>query len=98
MKHLRNALLAMSTMAIPVTANAQESVASAEKTIPGGTLMLVAYLLFVAMMLGYLALLSYRQRRLDHDIDGLEKRLDELAEATSSGVDGAASPAGSSET
>lgn len=64
----------------PTLAFAQESVASQEKTIPGGTLALATYILFVAFMLGYLALLSFRQRRLDRDISTLENRLDELAE------------------
>jgi hypothetical protein len=67
------------TASLPAVVSAQESVASQETNIPGGTLMLIAYIVFTAMMLGYLALLSFRQRRLDDDIDELEKRLDELA-------------------
>lgn len=57
-----------------------QSTASQETTIPGGVLVLITYFVFVAMMMGYMALLSFRQRRLDRDIVGLEKRLDELAE------------------
>lgn len=89
MKHLGAVATNVAVLIASTSAFAQESLASQEKTVPGGTLMLVAYLVFVAMMLGYLALLSFRQRRLSRDIDGLEKRLDELAEMAP-GADGRA--------
>ena len=72
-------IVAFLAASLPLAAVAQESVASQETSIPGGTLMVIAYIIFTAMMLGYLALLSFRQRRLDADIEELEKRLDELA-------------------
>ena len=57
-----------------------QSTAAQETTVPGGTLVLAAYFCFVALMMGYLAVLNWRQRKLDQDIVALEKRLDELAE------------------
>jgi hypothetical protein len=57
-----------------------QSTAAKETTIPGGTLVVITYFGFVLMMMGYMALLSFRQRKLDRDINALEKRLDELAE------------------
>lgn len=79
---MNRAMISCVTMFVTLHASpllAQTSLASQEKTIPGGTLTLTAYIVFVAGMMGYLALLSWRQRRLDRDIEGLEKRLDELA-------------------
>jgi hypothetical protein len=73
------ALVGFFAASVPFAASAQQSVASQETSIPGGTLMVIAYVVFTTMMLGYLALLSWRQRRLDEDIEELEKRLDELA-------------------
>lgn len=72
-------LIAFVATSLPFAAYAQESVASKETSVPGGTLMVIAYIVFAAMMFGYLALLSFRQRRLDDDVEELEKRLDELA-------------------
>ena len=63
----------------PAAAFAQ-STAAKETTIPGGVLVLITYFAFVAMMIGYMAILHMRQRKLDQDIVALEKRLDELAE------------------
>ncbi len=80
MKYNCSALVALGLVVASVPAWAQDGLSEADKTIPGGTLAVTAYIVFVAMMLGYLALLSWRQRRLDADIDALEKRLDELAE------------------
>ena len=72
-------VLVFAITAAPQLAWAQ-STASKETSITGGTLALVAYVVFVALMMGYMALLSFRQRKLDRDIVALEKRLDELAE------------------
>lgn len=52
--------------------------AAQETTITGGTLVVVAYLALWAMLLVYLAVLSARQKRLDDEIDELEKRLDTI--------------------
>jgi hypothetical protein len=72
--------IALTIWIAPFAAFAQDSVAAQEKTVPGGTLAMITYIVFIALMLGYLALLSWRQRKLDRDIEGLERRLDELAE------------------
>lgn len=76
---LSSLILLFAALQAPLSAFAQ-STASKETSIPGGTLVLVVYFSFVAMMMGYMALLSFRQRKLDNDITVLEKRLDELAE------------------
>lgn len=62
---------------VPSMAWAQNKAAE-ETTITGGTLAIVAYLALWAMLLIYLAVLSGRQKRLDGEIEGLEKRLDTL--------------------
>ena len=80
MRHWIASSSAATALLFALPAFAQGSVASQEKTIPGGTLLVIAYILFTVMVLGYLALLSFRQRALDRDIAGLEKRLDELAD------------------
>ncbi len=78
MKRLIPALVLVAALA-PQFAWAQ-STASKETAVTGGTLVVITYFCFVAMMMGYMALLSFRQRKLDRDIVALEKRLDELAE------------------
>lgn len=72
-------ILLFTALQAPALAFAQ-STASKETAVTGGTLTVIAYFAFVGIMMGYLALLSFRQRRLDRDIEALEKRLDELAE------------------
>ena len=69
---------------VPSQAFAQ-TVASAEDSVPGGTLMLVAYLGLWALIIGFLIVLSRRQASLDADIAILEKRLDELLLGNSDG-------------
>lgn len=75
----RTAVAILLVTAHPTAAWAQQSTASQETTVTGGTLMVITYFAFVALMMGYMALLSYRQRKLDRDIAALEKRLDDLA-------------------
>ena len=72
-------LFTLTALLWPAVAFAQSD-ASQETTIPGGVLVLITYFVFVALMMGYIAVLHIRQRKLDQDIEALEKRLDELAE------------------
>jgi CcmD family protein len=62
---------------LPAIAWAQNKAAD-ETTITGGTLVVIAYFALWTMVLIYLAVLSSRQKRLDGEIDDLEKRLDTL--------------------
>jgi len=57
-----------------------DNVAAAEKTVPGGTLMMAAYIALWVMILGYVAVLSRRQNALDDDVEALKKRLDDIFE------------------
>ena len=59
---------------------AQDSLASQEKSIPGGTLALAAYLVLWFMLLAYFVVLTTRLRKMRQDVKTLEKRVDELFE------------------
>lgn len=67
------AVLSWSTLA----AAGDGSVAQQEATIPGGTLVIVGYVILWVMLGGYLLFVMWRQRRLQDDIDALEERIDE---------------------
>lgn len=55
-----------------------QNLAAQEKTVPGGTLMLAAYIALWALILGYVVVLSRRQSALDDDIEALKRRIDDL--------------------
>ena len=57
-----------------------KSLAETETTIPGGTLVLASYFGLAALVFGYLVTLSQRQRRIAADLEGLERRLEQLSE------------------
>ena len=62
----------------PATAFAQNSLASAEKTIPGGTLALASYVALWFLLLGYVLLMTIRLAGLSREINTLEKRIDDM--------------------
>lgn len=59
---------------------AQESLASQEKTIPGGTLAMAAYVALWFLLLGYFVVMTLRLRSLREDVRQLDKRIDELVD------------------
>jgi len=71
----RFVLLASIFVAQPAFA---ENLAARETTVPGGTLMLAAYISLWALILGYVAVLSRRQSALDDDVALLKRRIDDL--------------------
>lgn len=71
--------IAMSSLLWSAPAIAQEgSLSAAESTIPGGTLMVLAYMLLWVMFGGYLFFIMRRQRKLQDELEGLEHRIDEV--------------------
>lgn len=63
---------------MPSLATAQGSLASQEASVPGGTLMMISYLILWLMVGGYAFLIARRQRRLQGEIEGLDARIDEV--------------------
>lgn len=61
----------------PSLALAQGTLASQETTIPGGTLVMVAYLVLWVLLGGYAFLIARRQAKLQREIKGLDARIDE---------------------
>ena len=57
---------------------AQESIAAQEKTIPGGTLAMIAYILLWFLLLGYFVLLTTRLQSIKKGIKDLDARIDDL--------------------
>ncbi len=57
---------------------AQESIAASEKSIPGGTLALISYIVLWFMLLGYFVVLTTRLHKIKSDTQVLEKRIDDL--------------------
>lgn len=52
-----------------------------ERSLSGGTLALVAYLILWALVFGFIYLVMRRQRRLDDEVEELEARLDRVFDA-----------------
>lgn len=80
---MRRWTLAMSLGAVagfltPGMALAQGSVAAQEVTIPGGALVLVAYMTLWVLFGGYLSLILRKQKQVQRDIEALERRIDEV--------------------
>lgn len=50
---------------------------SEETSVPGGTLMVIGYLVLWGMLGGFLFFVLLRQRRLQDEVDELERRIDE---------------------
>lgn len=61
----------------PSLAMAQDTLAGQETTIPGGTLVMISYLVLWAMIGGYVFFIARRQRKLQREIQGLDARIDD---------------------
>ncbi len=53
------------------------SLAARESSVPGGLLMLIAYLALWLLVFGYLAMIMRRQSALSRDLAALERRMDD---------------------
>ena len=60
------------------TALAQNSVASQETTVTGGTLMLVAYIVLWVLISGTIFAILKHQRALTQEMDALRQRMDQV--------------------
>jgi CcmD family protein len=58
----------------------QSSVASQERTLPGGVLASATYILLWVCIFGFVFAILRRQRRLDAEIEALERRMDQVFE------------------
>ncbi len=56
----------------------QESAAAQETSIHGGTLVLAAYICLWVLIFGFVFFVMRRQRAVQDDLEGLERRLDDL--------------------
>jgi hypothetical protein len=56
------------------------SLAQQEVSVPGGTLLLIAYMGLWVVILGFVVLILRQQQAVSRDLDELERRLNELAE------------------
>jgi hypothetical protein len=56
------------------------SLAEQEVSVPGGTLLLIAYMGLWVVILGFVVLILRQQQAASRDLDELERRLNELAE------------------
>ncbi len=52
-----------------------------ETVVPGGTLMVIGYLILWLMVAGFLAAVLIRQRAMQRDVDDLEERIDGLVDS-----------------
>ena len=66
-------------LAQATTSGAAESAAARDVAPPGGVLMLVSYLVLWALLLGFVVALVLRQRRLEGELEALERRIDAMA-------------------
>ena len=71
-------LLSLQLIALP--AWAKGAVAAAEKTLPGGTLAMISYVVLWFMLPAYFVVLTLRLNKVRSDIKGLEGRIDGLFE------------------
>lgn len=56
------------------------SLAQQEVSVPGGTLLLIAYMGLWVVILGFVVLILRQQQAVSRDLDELERRLNELAD------------------
>lgn len=66
------------TEAVTTTTSIGASLASQETTVPGGVLLITAYIVLWLLLFGYLAFIMRRQQTLSKDLESLEKRIDEV--------------------
>ncbi len=59
---------------------ATRSLAGQETSLPGGTLALIAYFVLWVLIFGLIVVTMRRQRKVDREIDELERRMDEVFE------------------
>lgn len=57
---------------------AQTSLASQDTSVPGGTLLMICYIILWVMIGGYVFFVMRRQKALAEDLERLEGRLDEV--------------------
>lgn len=72
--NLPAALLSLIAQAPPA------SLAQQEVSVPGGTLLLIAYMGLWVVILGFVVLILRQQQAVSRDLDELERRLNELAD------------------
>jgi CcmD family protein len=60
-----------------VATSVATSLAAQETTVPGGTLLMIAYIALWLLFSGYLFLIMRRQKALSRDLESLERRIDE---------------------
>lgn len=63
--------------AAQTTQRAAPSVAEQERTVPGGVLVIISYLVLWLLLLGFMALVWNRQRQAQQELRELERRMDE---------------------
>lgn len=73
-----SALFAALAVSAPALASAQESLASQETSVAGGTLMLVAYIILWVLIFAFIVSVVFKQRSLDRELAVLEKRMDDV--------------------
>lgn len=59
------------------SAPAATSVAERERTVPGGALLIVSYMVLWLLLFGFMALVWTRQRQAQQELQDLERRMDE---------------------
>lgn len=64
--------------AAPAHAQEAGSLAAREATVPGGTLLIIAYVALWLLVFGYMAMIMRRQHALSRDLQNLERRMDEV--------------------
>lgn len=72
------AQISLLTTFVSQTAWAQNSVASQETTITGGTLAMVAYIVLWVLISGTIFTILKHQRNLTKEMDGLRQRMDHV--------------------
>ena len=73
-----NVMIILGLQMFATQAWAQESIAAGEKTMPGGDLAMISYIVLWFMLLGYFVVLTTRLRKIKSDTGILEKRIDDL--------------------
>ena len=75
-RHLIIPTLAVCLLGSPLQAVAQQSIASQETQVTGGTLTLIAYLVLWGLIAAALIAISLKQKKLDEELRAIEHKLD----------------------